>query len=446
MKPDQKYYQLIPEKVLQALSDIVNLLRTEIKGFSEDCLKQVISIVACHIRKDNSEVPLKVTYIKKTVPQGDKYLKGLNELEIIIRSGTAIKGETSYKYSFAPDYKSKFISVPLNNQKLIRRIELANEVLRKEAAKSIRKHGDQVKFLKQMTIDENYTEVLKSSYAEGTDQYNFILASATRIINEDIYYRRDNTSGRFHSNVTNLAKGLRPYLRVKGQPLVNVDIKNSQPYLSTIILTNPSKVSCMTENSAFALLLQTLQVSQNEDVKHYISLVVCGQLYEYLMKEFDLTRDETKVQVLRILFARNRMPKDGINRKCRMIFKSKFPTVHKIFSKVRGRERGDKFHSFKRFAILLQRIEAFLMLDVILKRIYKELPGVVAITIHDSVLTGILTNDINAVREIMVEELTKFTGFRPQIKIEDNRRILRRIKRENLYIKQYGATTFVNLS
>ena len=444
MKPGKTYYQLIPEKVMQDLPAIEKILRTEIKGYSPDYLKEVISIVACHLRKDSTEVPLKMTYIKKIVAQGDKYLKGLIDLEIIKRSGTAIKGETSYKYSFAPDYKSKYLSVPLKNQKLIRRIELASEDLRKEAAKSIRAHNEQVKYLKQLTIDETYMEVLKSSYAEGTDQYNFILASATRIINEDIYYSIDNTSGRFHSNVTNLAKGLRPYLRVKGQPLVNIDVKNSQPYLSTIILTNPSKVSCMTENSAFALLLQTLHVSQNEDIKNYILLVVSGQLYEYLMKEFNLSRDETKVQVLRILFARNRMPKEGINRKCRMIFKSKFPTVYRIFSKVRGRERGDKFHSFKRFAILLQRIEAFLMLDVILKRIYKELPGVVAITIHDSVLTGILTNDINAVRKIMVEELTKFTGFRPQIKIEENNRILRRIERENMYIKQYGATTFVS--
>jgi hypothetical protein len=338
------------------------------------------------------------------------------------------------------------LPVPLNNQKLIRRIERAGDELRKEAAKSIRTHSEQVKFLKQLSIDENYTEVLKSSYAEGTDQYNFILASATRIINEDIYYIRDNTSGRFHSNVTNLAKGLRPYLRVKGQPLVNADVKNSQPYLSTIILTNPSKVSCMTENPAFALLLQTLKVSLNEDVKNYISLVVSGQLYEYLMKEFELTRDETKVQVLRILFARNRMPKDGINRKCRMIFKKRFPTVYRIFNKVRGNAKGDKFHSFKRFAILLQRVEAYLMLDVILKRIYKELPGTVAITIHDSIMTGILTDNVNAVRKIMVEELTKFTGFRPQIKIEDNREILRKIKREEHYIKQYGATNSVTLN
>ena len=61
------------------------------------------------------------------------------------------------------------------------------------------------------------------------------------------------------------------------------------------------------------------------------------------------------------------------------------------------------------------------MLDVILKRIYKELPGTIAITIHDSIMTGILTDDVEAVRKIMSDELTSFVGFAPKIEIEDYR-------------------------
>lgn len=58
------------------------------------------------------------------------------------------------------------------------------------------------------------------------------------------------------------------------------------------------------------------------------------------------------------------------------------------------------------------------MLDVVLKRIYRELPGVVAITIHDSIMTGVLTNNIEAVKNILIEELTNFIGFRPKVAIE----------------------------
>lgn len=452
MTKAKTYYQLLPEKVFQNLKSIEELIRPNIKGYSTDNLKEVISIVACHVRKEGEPAPLKMKYIKLQVPQGDKYLLLLIDLGIIQRSGIAVKGQTSYKYSFAPDYFSKYISFPLINAHLIRRIEKAQETFRKEGAKSIRSHSEQTKYLKQLAIADGFNEFIKSAYTLETEQYNSVMGSAIRIINGDIKYNVDNTSGRFHSNITNMAKGLRPYLRIKGEPLANIDIKNSQPYLSTILLTNPGKVSYLTNNPVFALLLQSLKVSLSQDVKKYISLVISGQIYEYLMTEFSkegltLSRAETKRQVLRILFARNRMPKDEVNKKCRLIFKDRFPTVHRIFSKIRGSEKGDKFQNFKRFAILLQRIESYLMLDIVLKRIYQELPGTIAVTVHDSIMTGVLTNNVEAVRKIIIEELTFFIGFQPQIKVEGNKEGKegeRGEERESIFSNQYSATTFVN--
>lgn len=462
MNTSKPYYQLIPEKVFQDFSTIIDLLRPQIKGFNTDYLKELISILSIHIRKDQEATPLKMKYIKILVPQGDKYLKGLIDLGIIERSGFAKVGESCYKYNFSPEYFSKYLSFPLHNAKLILRIEKANEEIRKDPVNSVRGHSEQIKYLKLLTINDGYKDYLDSNYIANTKQYNDIQAAATRImIKPEPVGKVDETSGRFHSIVTNMAKGLRPFLRIKGEPLVNIDIKNSQPYLSTIILTDPSKVSWLTKNHDFALLLQSLKVSLNQDVKLYINLVVSGQIYEYLMQEFSqegltLTRDETKRQVLRILFARNRLPKDEINRKCRLIFKDRFPMVHRIFSKVRGRERGDKFKNFKRFAILLQSIESYLMLDLILKRIYKELPGTIAITIHDSIMTGILTNNVEAVKNIMTEELQNFVGIKPTLKIENfdllnfkqsiymNKEEKEGREGENINSNQYHATTFVS--
>lgn len=449
MKSERTYYQLIPEKIFNSLDSIHELLRTEIKGYNPDYCKEVISIIAFHTRKNNEAPSLRMDILRQMVPYAERYLSSLINLNIIKRSGIAKKNVSCYQYSFTSEFHSRYIRVPLNNFKLIRRIEKCRQKIRRDNYKAIRGHAEQTKFLRQLTIAEGYSEYLESAYTEGTDQYNFILSSATRILNGDVFYSVDSTSGRFHSNVTNMAKGLRPYLRVKGEPFINIDVKNSQPYLSTIILTDPVKVSWLTENPAFALLLTTLKVSHNEDVTKYLSLAVSGQIYEYLMREFSsaglqLNRDETKKQVLRILFARNRMPKEETNRRCRQIFKECFPTVYKIFNKVRGNCGGDKFSNFKRFAILLQRIEAYLMLDVILKRIYKELPGVVAITIHDSIMTGILTNNVDAVRKIMIEEFTKFVGFSPQIKIEENKEILRRIDKENIIQNQYPVINSVS--
>lgn len=445
------YYQLIPEKIKEALPAIEALISPEIKGYCREYLKEVVSIVACHVRKDEEAAPLKLSYIRSLVPQGDRYLRILIDLGIIERIGYYTPGLSAYKYRFTPEYDSKYTGSALTNARLIRRIEAAHEAIAKQAARSVRGHTEQVRFLRQLTIEPGYMNFINKHYTSDTDAYNRVLASATRIMNGDITYMRDSTSGRFHSNVTNCPKGFRPYLRVNGEQLINIDIKNSQPYLSTIILTNPSQASGFTENAAFAIMLQTLKVSHKEDVKRYIQLVISGTFYEYLMSEFaaaglHLDRPETKRQVLRILFARNRMPKDATNRKAREVFRSCFPTVHRIFSNVRGHEKGDRFTSFKRFAILLQRMEAYLMLDVIVKRIYRELPGVVAITIHDSIMTGVLTDNVEAVKNIITEELTNFVGFRPNVNIEgiEGRNIGEGEEREIMY--QYDATTFVSVN
>ena len=440
-----KYYQLVPEKVNNLLWAIEQLI--DIQGYDRDNLKEVISLVAIHVRKDGEAAPLKMTYIKRLVPQGDKYLAALINLGVIGRFGYYTPGQAAFRYKFTKAYESKYVVLELDNQKLIRRIEGVFHIFRQEAAKSVRGRSEQVQFLKKLTIAPGFMDFIDENYSIDTEAYNRVLASAIRILNGDIFYKVDNTSGRFHSNVTNCPKGFRPYFRVNGEPLVNIDVKNCQPYLSTIILTDPIKASGFTENPAFAMVLQSLKVSHKQDVRKYISLVVNGNFYEYLMNEFaasglHLDRSATKRQVLRILFARNRAPKNETNRKAREVFKKCFPTVHRIFNKVRGTAKGDKFHSFKRFAILLQRMESYLMLDLVVKRIRREMPDVVALTVHDSVMTGILTNKVEEVKKIIIEEMTNFVGFRPNVNIEriiekeERKQGIEREEEERVYIER----------
>ena len=172
-------------------------------------------------------------------------------------------------------------------------------------------------------------------------------------MNGDVTFKIDTTAGRFHSNLTNMPRGLRKYLRINGEQLVEIDIRNCQPFLSILLLTNPSKVSGMTKNPELSELLLRLKVQQTPDVKQFIDLVVSGQFYEFLTNEFILAgitlpedpkerRDAVKKQVLRILFAKNKLPKNETNRKARQVFINRFPKVHSIFSKVRGNDRGSK--------------------------------------------------------------------------------------------------------
>jgi hypothetical protein len=125
------------------------------------------------------------------------------------------------------------------------------------------------------------------------------------------------------------------------------------------------------------------------------------------------TREEVKKQVFIILFGSN-----IINPPSKRCFKKLFPEVDKIFSIVRGDEQGDKFKDYSRFAILLQRIESHIVLEIFLNRIYTEYPGIIAVTIQDSIMSSIYTNHVETVHNIMNEELIKFVGHKPTLRIE----------------------------
>ena len=93
-----KYYQLVPEKVNNLLWAIEQLI--DIQGYDRDNLKEVISLVAIHVRKDNEAAPLKMNYIKRLIPQGDKYLAALIDLGVIERSGYYTPGQAAFRYKF----------------------------------------------------------------------------------------------------------------------------------------------------------------------------------------------------------------------------------------------------------------------------------------------------------------------------------------------------------
>ena len=436
----KKYFQLIPERILEALPAIEGVIKAEIKGYQRDYLLEVISILSRHIRKEENMksplrgehiTPLKKAYIKKLVPQGDKYLNQLVQLNIVDRFGPYVIGEKCYQYRFNETYKSRYKNKELKNVRLINRIRKVYDEIQSEAEKTVWGRSEQVSHLKQITIDPSYKNELE--WTDLTlDQINYIEASVQRINNGDISYSVDPTSFRFHSNVTNMPSSLREYIRVNGHPLVDVDIKNSQPFLTTIILTEPSRFSWLTATAEFKYVLCNLEATTTKDAEKYVDLVVKGRLYEFMQAEIEkagitLTRKETKGEVFRILFARNRMPQDETGRTARQVFRKHFPEVHKVFNKVRGSSKGTRHDQYSRFAILMQRIESWLMLKVALKRIYKEIPGVVAITIHDSAMVGISTSHVSAARQIIEATFYEYTGYKPEIRVAEKQKIKKSI-------------------
>lgn len=405
---------LIPEKLIPKLNEI-EYNPPKISGFRMSYIKEIVYLI-CIRKEDDGYSYLKLIYLKKIVPQAEQYIKFLMKEWIIDRTPFYKVGVKSYGYCISEFYSSTYIPFILSDNKLIHRIETLF------SQKPLR-NCPQSKLIYDLEIVSEAEGFAKNNFSG--ESLNYALASIIRIINRDPICKFDNTAGRFHSTLTFLHKELRPFIRINGKPLkFNIDIKNSQPYFSTLLLTNPGKVAQFAKDPNLSMILITLVIPDNEDIKLYIELVTTGNFYEYLIPHFEekglisalweqeKKREEVKEMMMKVLYDCNRKK----NSKSKQIFAELFPTVNEIFCMIRGNSKGNHFQGFQRFSILLQTIEAYVVLKVILKRIYIECPGLIVFTIHDSVLTTNISTE--AIERIMKEELEEFVGYPPVLKVE----------------------------
>ena len=265
-------------------------------------------------------------------------------------------------------------------------------------------------------------------------QYKFALSNVELIASGRIDCTVDK-EGRMHTVLTNMKSDLRNLVTYKGAPMVSIDIKNSQPYLAaTLTRLNKPQRGRPTINSLIkhinnnkpqtqhilTLMLEDLrELSEKQDFIRYANLVKGisedggnddEDLYTFMQKEGqkrDLhfsSRSEVKVGVFEVLFSKN-----GNNTKAKKLFRELFPSVDKIFRKLKEEDHA-------MLPCLLQTIESFIMLHVITKKVSKRFPNAPIFTIHDSIVTTEEYSD--GVEKIMYDELTKIVGIPPMLKVD----------------------------
>lgn len=261
---------------------------------------------------------------------------------------------------------------------------------------------------------------------------------------------------RLHGVFTYTMKELRNFITYNGIPLVAVDIKNSQPYFSTLLLepafwkskkskTNRLQLSKVAPDIYAVLrqdkllyntitLLDSSEILARRDVStgRYKNLAISGRLYEFLQEQFlqKLSapflrkyghllneRLQVKQEVLRVLYCENEVVDRPFYEPCR-VFNRLFPQVAKLFSAIKSNKHliGDKIRLNKTLAAILQRIESYVVLKVVCKRIARERPDLPIFTIHDSVVTTVGNEEY--VKNVIAEELTKLVGIAPQVAYE----------------------------
>lgn len=232
-------------------------------------------------------------------------------------------------------------------------------------------------------------------------RYNCKYISIYRIHNKIWSFKNSGKDNRLHTVLTNMSKSLRPYLRYNGEELLEWDIINSQPLLSTILLSeqtynNDSQEgfdleSILTHNKDIKwapnqndplMFGDFLSLLQADDVQRYIELCKGGDIYEHLAglyypeEEANIARNKAKKMFFQIAYDN---PETARNYKTYQLFQEHFPNVIIAFKYIQR-------SSYKDLALILQNMEATIVLGGICGRIEEQLPDCPIFTIHDSVM------------------------------------------------------------
>jgi hypothetical protein len=380
------------------------------------------------------------------------YLKHLLDNWFLRTDMKYIPGEKSrgYLLNNYKGHQAEVKRIPVVDFKVKQKKKAELQIEEKEREKTVIKHKHLTKWFNSKLeidtesaikmIEEMYTEqtggikgIRKGKPSDWAKRYKAIYA-INKFANQEFYYSVDNNVGRFHSNLTNIKREIRNFITYDGQKLVNVDIKNSQPLLSTLLLhksfyQNQSEllnfftfptflqlllppsfktISNHTTNTTIIMLVERLKKLTDKGFGEYENYVHSGVFYKklavtmYPRQPYD--KQAMKEMVFTIFFSNNRLITQS-----KKDFKAHFSNVYEVFRLI-------KVKNHRALAHLLQRIESNIMIETVASRIAKERPNLPFFTIHDSIATTDGNEDY--VANIVVEEALKLTKLSVKVGFE----------------------------
>ena len=278
---------------------------------------------------------------------------------------------------------------------------------------------------------------LKGKPSRTTKLYKSLVA-IEKFEKQEFYNSVDGNIGRFHSNIANIKKELRQFITYNGQQLVNVDIKNSQPLFSTILLTRgfynksskpiniyniPSVLPYINTNITninkiisiidhYIMIVERSESLNSKGFQKYINLVNSDDFYRRMASIIapnkPYVKAEMKTMMFMVFFSSNRFigqPQAHFKK----LFKVNFPEVYEVFVKLKKKNHSALSH-------VLQRIESTVIVERSAKRIAEEHPNLPIFTVHDSIAT--IKGNEEYVSQIIQEEIYIYTGVKAQIGFE----------------------------
>lgn len=304
------------------------------------------------------------------------------------------------------------------------------------------------------------------SVEKKVDPYNTFFSSMNaigRIYKKNYYLKVDPKAGRLHTNLTSLPGIYFDTLTVNKKPIVGYDIANSQPYFASCLLKlnltqdiisweKGEKIpSFMLKSSIFSsyplksrpifpsipsnlinykessqgshnpiisqlqhiipislfIMIQDSCVSRYyRDVYTFVGMCEQGDLYNSIA---DSVKDLAGMdkQKIKQTFFQMFFSKSGNNHGIAKEVKKLFPQTIDYIKQIKNEDKNTKGY----FAILLQRLESFFILEKVCKRLHMEHPKAPVFTKHDSVYT--IEEYRSDLLQIMQEESLALFGCAP---------------------------------
>ena len=302
--------------------------------------------------------------------------------------------------------------------------------------------------LKLLTFDLHLAESIIAGMMPDSNtpltesEYRTLLTEQAQRLSQQVIDRTPELCvcrfGRVHTAITRLPVMLRRCLSFDGEPLVGIDLRNSQPLFCGLVA-----VECMRSRQARNRLMKfepsaanlygrsrntkptpphsppiTIGemtevvdddcgykscLADNPDLASYLDECEQGEFYDSLMLPGE-DRGRFKQRFFSdVLFGR-----DNYLSEMRDRFNEKYPTIASILAAL-------KQYDFRRPSWLMQSRESTLFIGRVCRRIMKERPNIPLATVHDSFLTT--AEHADYVEAVALEEFAKL-GVQPTFKRE----------------------------
>lgn len=377
----------------------------------------------------NGYTHLNSRVLQKYVRQYKQFLQMLLDEQVLESDNIYIPNEKARGFRFTKTYRTRLVAVECKEIKTD--VKFREKKFNTKAYPHLTKwFNADLKINKELAEAELFFSHLEQGHVNGYPISSFDF-QITKFSNQQFYFFRDITGFRLHTSML-IKKELRPFITYKSEKLVAIDIVNAQPMMSLMLFNlsfyakgtegitlhniYPELYNLLSKNTqtttptTLPLMVGVIEELQNkEDVKLYKELVLNGQLYEYMGAKLKMNdRALAKETMFSVLYSANKYfnQKEALPKR---IFCEAFPNVYKLLAMFKAEQKNA-------LAVLLQRIEAKLILSAITKRISIERTELPLFTLHDAIVTT-LGNE-QYIDMVLKEECAKVFGWPPKTKIE----------------------------